>query len=862
MQLPPEVKMTPMLEQYVKWKDEYPDCLLFFRMGDFYEMFFDDAKIASAALDIALTSRSKENEYKIPMAGVPFHSVDSYLGRLIAAGFRVAICEQITEPDGKNLVEREVTRVVTPGTWLPENSDDGGKIAACLFDGKSAAVALLEPAEGSLRAGTFSNEGGAAVLSAFLPDEILLRRGQRELFEKFCPALAARGASVTECEKGYFAVEQGASWLCRRWGIASLSAMGLDDRDLAAGAAAAAVKYLEETQFSKADNISSLTPMLPKENLVLDQSTQANLELTDKGQATLFFVLNRCRTPMGRRLLKEWITAPLQDIDEISCRQDAVETLVNDGALRAKVGELLSHCRDMGKSLSRLTLKMGLPYDVQAIATTLDAAPEIISLAAAYPALARFVPQCDTSGLAALLKAAIADNVPRLVRDGGVIREGFNAELDEWRDKAAHSSEWLAKFEESERERTGIKNLKARVNKVFGYYIEIPKAAASRAPMDYVRRQTLVNAERFITEELKRFESEMFRAESEILAIEERIYAELVAEILSSSDAVQKVANFLSRLDVLFSLASVAAERGYCRPVLDMSKDFIIKNARHPVIEATLGKNPFTPNDFNFSAENGRRIALITGPNMAGKSTYLRTAALIAIMAHMGSFVPAERAKIGLIDRVFTRIGARDELARGQSTFMVEMVETANILRHATDRSLVILDEVGRGTSTYDGLSIAWSVVEFLQGQEHAQPRVLFATHYHELTQLAEILPGVVNLSMGVDESAGRIVFLHKIIEAPSDRSYGIEVARLAGVPPAVLRRSQELLSHFEEEAESRSESVKNSSQNQLTLFDVRQEAILEELSACDPNNMTPLAALELVMRLREESRRVLGFDK
>ncbi len=572
--------MTPMLEQYVKWKDAYPDCLLFFRMGDFYEMFFDDAEIASSVLDIALTSRSKENEYKIPMAGVPFHAVDSYLGRLVAAGYRVAICEQITEPDGRGLLEREVTRIVTPGTWLPENSDDGGKIAACLFDGKSAAVALLEPANGALRAGTFTNEGGAAILSAFMPDEILLRRGQRELFEKNCPGLSSRGVSVTECEKGCFAVEQGAAWLCRKWGIASLSAMGLDDRDLAAGAAAAAVKYLEETQFSKAGNISSLTPMLPKENLVLDQNTQANLELADKGQATLFWVLNRCRTPMGRRALKEWITSPLQDLDEISRRQDMIETLAGDGRLRAGLAELLSRCRDMGKSLSRLTLKMGLPCDVQSVGVTLNAVPDIVSLISGYPALARIVPQCGISELAALLRAAVADSVPRFVRDGGVIRAGFDAELDEWRDKAAHSSEWLARFEESERERTGIKNLKAGVNKVFGYYIEIPKSSASKAPMDYVRKQTLVGAERFITEELKRFERDMFRAEGEILAIEERIYARLVGEILGHSAEVQRTANFISALDVLLSLASVAAERGYTRPALDMSKDFIVKNAQ------------------------------------------------------------------------------------------------------------------------------------------------------------------------------------------------------------------------------------------------------------------------------------------
>ncbi len=824
--------MTPMQEQYVEWKEAYPDCLLFFRMGDFYEMFFDDAKTASSVLDITLTSRSKENEYRIPMAGVPFHAVDSYLGRLIAAGYRVAICEQITEPDGKGLVERKVTRIVTPGTWLPESSDEGGRIAACLFDGKKIAVALLETASGTLRAGTFALDGGSAALTSFMPDEILLRRGQRELFERHNPGLASRGISVTECEKGYFAVEQGAEWLCRKWRIASLSAMGLDDRDIAAGAAAAAVKYLEETQFSKADNISALTPMLPKENLVLDQSTQANLELADKGQATLFSVLNRCCTPMGRRALKEWITSPLQDVDEISRRQDIVETLASDVRLRSELSSLLSRCRDMGISLSRRTLRMGLPWDVQSVGITLNAAPEIAALVSRYPALARIAPDDLAAKLAALLQAAVSDSVPRFVRDGGVIRSGFDAELDEWRCKAKNSSEWLKRFEENERERTGIKNLKAGVNKVFGYYIEIPKSSVAKAPLGYVRKQTLVGAERFITEELTRFEQDIFRAEGEILTIEERIYSQLVEEILKQSAAVQRTANFISCLDALLSLAVVAAERGYTRPVVDMSKDFVVKNARHPVIEVTLGKNPFTPNDFSFSAENGRRIALITGPNMAGKSTYLRTAALIAIMAHMGSFVPAESAKIGLVDRVFTRIGARDELARGQSTFMVEMVETANILRHATDRSLVVLDEVGRGTSTYDGLSIAWSVVEFLQGQEHAQPRVLFATHYHELTQLADLLPGIVNLSMGVDESAGRIVFLHKIIEAPSDRSYGIEVARLAGVPAAVLRRSQELLEQFEEKADELNDNVKNSAQNQLTLFAVRQEAILEELAA------------------------------
>jgi len=858
LELPSGIKMTPMLEQYTYWKDKYPDCLLFFRMGDFYEMFFDDAETASSVLDITLTSRSKDSEARIPMAGVPFHSVDSYLGRLVAAGYRVAICEQMTEPDGRTLVERSVIRIVTPGTWMPENAEGDGKIAALSFAGKEISVALLESASGSLRAGTFQLEGGVSLLTAFSPNEIILRRGQRDEFIKNCPLIAER--SVVERDKGDFSPQQASAWLCRRWGIASLSAMGLDDRDEAAGAAAAALKYLEETQFSKASHITAVTPILPRENLILDQSTQTNLELIDKGETSLFWSLNKCRTSMGRRLLKEWITSPLQDIDAIERRQDVVGRLAEKRRLRSALFELLAECRDMGKALSRLTLKMGSPCDLLAIKETLKILPEIISLIKEDETLSSLVPDCDASELSALLFAAIGDSAPRMLRDGGVIKPGFSAELDKWRDVAANSSSRLAAFEEGERERSGIKNLKAGVNKVFGYYIEVPKGSLSRVPADYIRKQTLVGAERFITEELKKFEDEIFRAEGEIQSIEAKLYAELVERTLDASASVQRGANFIAELDSFASLAAVADERGYTRPKIDMSKDFVVKNARHPVVELTLGKNPFTPNDFNFSAENGRRIALITGPNMAGKSTYLRMAALIAIMAHIGSFIPAESAKIGLVDRVFTRIGARDELARGQSTFMVEMVETANILRHATDRSLIILDEVGRGTSTYDGLSIAWAVVEFLQGQEHAKPRVLFATHYHELTQMADLLPGIVNLSMGVEESERGIVFLHKIVEAPSDRSYGIEVARLAGIPSAVLRRSQELLAKFEEEGAQKNEEMKQSPHSQLTLFDVRQEAILEELAACDPDNMTPLSALELVSRLRGESRKVLGF--
>ncbi len=859
MNIPQGIKVTPMLEQYLHWKKEYPDCLLFFRMGDFYEMFFEDAQTAASILDIVLTSRSKDSDNAIPMAGVPFHAVDSYIGKLVAAGHRVAICEQITEPDGKTLVQRSVTRVITPGTWIPENSETDGRIASCSFDGKSVSIALLTSACGSLRAGTFSVEEAASLLSSFKPDEVIIKAGQKDSLISMSLNISYSG--IVERDKGEFSVQSASQWLCRKWNIATLNSMGFDDREPSVAAAYAALRYLEETQFSQAKHVGGLSRILPSEHLILDQNTQINLELTEPVNTSLYSVLNRCRTPMGKRLLKEWILSPLQDINEIQKRQDSIEILIKETKLSSSLKSLLSSCRDMAKSIGRMTLNMGSPSDLWTIKLTLEALPEIKRLVSSSEVLSLWDSDFSLGSITALLSSAVADNVPRLLRDGGVIKDGYDGELDRWRDKARNSSEWLVKFEEEERQRTGIRTLKAGVNKVFGYYIEIAKGSSDKAPSDYVRKQTLVNAERFITERLKNFEKEMFSSEDEILAIEERIYSYLIEETLSVSREIQRAAEFIAAIDVLISLAETAYEHSYVKPEMDMSRDFIIKGARHPVIEIALGHNPFTPNDFSFCAESGQRIAIITGPNMAGKSTYLRTAALIAVMAHMGSYVPAEIAKIGITDRVFTRIGARDELAKGQSTFMVEMVETANILRHATDKSLVVLDEVGRGTSTYDGLSIAWSVVEFLQGQESRQARVLFATHYHELTQLADMLPGIVNLSMAVEENQNGVTFLHKVVEAPSDRSYGIEVARLAGVPSAVLRRSKELLEQFEASASETKPQIKEDSQRQLTLFDISQEAILEELASSDPDSMTPMEALQLVYRLRKESRKALDFS-
>ena len=843
------------MKQYLSWKEKYPDCLLFFRMGDFYEMFFEDAKIASSVLDLVLTSRSKD-ENAVPMAGIPFHAVNSYLGRLISAGYRVAICEQTSEPNGKELVEREVTRIVTSGTWLPDDSDSEGRIAAVNSDGKNFSVALLAAGTGSLHAATFAQDTAVAALMSFNPDEILLRKGTTEQFLKYCGNMLK--CSFVEREKGEFDAGQGSRWLCKKWGLATLKAMEFDDRDPALGCAACALRYLEETQFSKAEHVSSVTPIRPTQNMIFDRSTQLNLELVEPAGTSLFSVLNRCKTPMGRRLLKDWILAPLQDIDEIKHRQSSIGLLVGDRKLSGELADALSECSDMARSVGRLTLKMASPLDLAAVRNTLRKLPEIRALVHETE-LADWVRVPDISDLSHLLNVALTDAPPRFLRDGGVIASGYNSELDHWRTLASDSADWLKQFEERERERTGIKTLKCGVNKVFGYYIEIPNGALDKAPAEYVRKQTLVSGERFITEELKNFERDMFRAGEEIARLEDKLYNALLLSVLAKSRELQIIGEYLSLLDVFQSLAKTAREGRYVCPEVDRSTDFIVKGGRHPVIETALGRLPFTPNDITFSSEKGQRIAIITGPNMAGKSTYLRMAALLAIMAHMGSWIPAEKARIGIIDRVFTRIGARDELARGQSTFMVEMVETANILRNATDKSLVILDEVGRGTSTYDGLSIAWSVIEYLHGQSERQARVLFATHYHELTKLAGMLSGIVNLSMAVEEKPDGIIFLHKIVPTPADRSYGIEVAKLAGVPASVLRRSRELLQQFEEEAANK-DAAEAVNQNQMTLFDIKQEAVLEEIANLKPDEMTPMQALQLLYKLKKASKEALNI--
>ena len=858
--------LTPMMRQYLELKEKYSDCLLFFRLGDFYEMFFDDAKTAARELELVLTGRDCGLEERAPMCGVPYHSVDVYINRLIEKGYKVAICEQMEDPAlAKGLVERDVIRIITPGTVIEERMLDEGRnnyIVSIHMDGGRIGFAYADVSTGGFFACELEGERALTQLTDELarlqPTQIIAGEG---LFLQ--PLLCKRLSSQYYLERYQdraFQTAAARERLLRHFHVASLQGFGCEGLPAAVSAAGALMQYLEETQKNALSHIHTLRMLNRSSYMNLDAATRRNLELTQPLQHggsrknTLLYLLDRTKTAMGSRLLRDWIDRPLQNAGAIVRRQEAVAALAADMPARRSLQEQLAGVYDIERLCSRIVYGSINGRDCIALRNSLRAIPavqQLLQALAADPLREDAAALDPMEDIAALLAAAIAEEPPAGVKDGGVIRDGYNSEVDQLRAIQHGSRQWLADFEAAERERTGIRNLRVGYNRVFGYYIEITKSNLSQAPYEYERKQTLANAERFITPELKQMEEKILGAGERLIALEYELFQAVREALLAVTDRLQHNAALIARLDVYQSFAEVAVSNRYCRPHIREDGVIRIVDGRHPVVERTL-REEFVPNDVQLdNAEN--RLLIITGPNMAGKSTYMRQVALITLMAHIGSFVPAREADIALVDRIFTRVGASDDLSAGQSTFMVEMSEVANILNNATAQSLLILDEIGRGTSTFDGLSIAWSVLEHIADPALCGAKTLFATHYHELTELEGKLPGVKNYRVTVKEMGEDILFLRRIVRGGADRSFGIQVARLAGLPEAVLARARQILADLESAdiARGRPEPPQESAV-QASLFDASaEETALRMLRELDIDQLTPLDALNRLYALR-----------
>ncbi len=902
---------TPLMRQYAAIKKEHPNALLFFRLGDFYELFFDDAVLAARELQITLTSRNKEKGVAIPMCGVPYHAAEGYISKLIRRGFKVAVCEQVEDPRlAKTLVRREVTRVVTPGTAADSslNAEENNFLAAVATVGDRVGFSALDLSTGEFRATEFGGELAARRIQEELeqlrPKEMLYGSSAPLLERSFAAAdgrvarphtvarpstgtapvvrVSGSGWAETPLDDWIFAPDHAIPLLENHFGVLSLEGFGLAGKRAAASAAGAILYYIRSTQRGTLDHVDRIGFYERQNCLVLDAVTVRNLELieplfagTDAG-VTLFRCLDATVTPMGKRLLRTWMLRPSLDRIKIEGRLDAVEAQLNDMVRREELRRALDGILDLERLLSRVTLETANPQDVLALAASLARIPKVRAVLDGFSAsrLSTLHEAIDELGdLRDKIDGTLVPEPPLTLGDGGVIAAGVDKDLDELRDLSRNSKQYLAQVETRERERTGIGSLKVKFNSIFGYYIEISKANLHLSPADYERKQTLVSAERFTTPELKEYESKILDAQEKIVEIERRLFAELRSAIAAEAKRIRQTALVLAEVDVLGCLAHIAALRNYCRPKFEQKfepnlddaektedfGDLEIVEGRHPVIELqelAAGSERFVPNDLFLDAST-HNIIVLTGPNMGGKSTYLRQAALIVIMAQMGSFVPARAVRLGIVDRVFTRIGASDNVARGRSTFMVEMTETAAILHTATARSLILLDEVGRGTSTYDGLAIAWAAVEYLHA--HVRAKTLFATHYFELTELAEQLSGVKNYHVSVKETGGGVVFLRRVEPGAADRSYGIEVAKLAGLPNEVVVRAREVLAEHESSERRLSEHLTPGSSEeperptQLTIFTPLSQPVLEKLREVDLNRLTPLEALNLLAELKKE---------
>lgn len=873
-------KLSPMMEQYVATKEKYKDCILFYRLGDFYEMFFDDAILASKELEITLTGKECGMEERAPMCGIPFHAADTYINQLVKKGYKVAIGEQVEDPKlAKGLVKREVIRIVTPGTNLSSESLEESKnnyLMCISYVGKNYGISVTDLSTGVFKTCQIQQaEKVVDEINKFQPSEVLYQAGveQVEEIHAVCERLQV---SHTEAPDYYFNLETDEETLKRQFHINSIEGLGLKDSPACVASCGALMQYLHETQMSSLSHINHIETYSVDSFMILDSATRRNLELTEtlrdkQKRGSLLWVLDKTKTAMGARKLREFVEQPLLYKDAIEKRLDAIEAINKELIVREELREYLNTIYDLERLLTRIALKTANPRDLLAFKTSIQYLPDIYNLLRELPCerINEIYEDYDSlEDLYDLLEQAIVEEPPVSIKEGGIFKQGYRDEIDELRLAKTECKTWLADLESKEREKTGIKGLKIKYNKVFDYYFEVTNSFKSLVPDYFIRKQTLVNAERFTTDELNTLSGKILGAEDKLYALEYDCYVELREKLAAALVRVQKMAGYIAELDALCSLAYVADKNNYVRPSLNTDGVIDIKGGRHPVVEKMLANDSFVENDtYLNNAES--RISIITGPNMAGKSTYMRQTALITLMAQIGSFVPAESANIGLCDRIFTRVGASDDLASGQSTFMIEMNEVANILRNATKDSLLILDEIGRGTSTFDGLSIAWAVVEYIADPNILGAKTLFATHYHELTELEGKLSSVNNFCIAVQEEGDDIVFLRKIIKGGADRSYGIQVARLAGVPEPVLKRAREICNELIDSdittkvkdidikpalsEQPKKKETRSSDYEQLSLFSSPVEmTIANELKTMDLNNMTPIKAMLYLQELQE----------
>lgn len=871
-------KLTPMMEQYFEIKNQYKDCILFYRLGDFYEMFYDDALTASKELEITLTGKNCGQEERAPMCGVPFHSCEPYINKLVEKGYRVAICEQVEDPKAaKGIVKRDVIRVVTPGTnTLLQSLDEtrNNYIMSVFCENELFGVAVCDLSTGEFRTTQIEHQDALLdEINKFQPSEIICNDGFCICGLDFEYIREKIGTIITPVASYYYETEHCEKMILEQYHLINLEGIGLTDYPFGVVASGGLLQYLHETQKTSLSHLMELIPYSTQNYMILDSATRRNLELCEtlrekSKKGSLLWVLDKTKTAMGARMLRKMVEQPLIHKQAIKERLDAVEMLKENVMAREELREYMNSIYDLERLTMKISYRTANPRDLISFKTSIQYLPYIKDILAQFSkgVLARMAEDLDPlSELHELLEQSIEEDPPIPIKEGGILKEGYNKEVDHLKKAKTEGKSWLAELEEREKEKTGIKNLRVRYNKVFGYYIEVTNSYKDLVPDYYIRRQTLANAERYTTEELLELARTILGAEEKLCALEYELYVDIREKLAAEIERIQRTAHVIAWLDAFASLALVAEQNGYVRPALNQRGVIDIRDGRHPVVEKMMRGELFVSNDTLLDHKKNR-VNIITGPNMAGKSTYMRQTALIVLMAQIGSFVPAKSANIGLVDRIFTRVGASDDLASGQSTFMVEMSEVANILRHATKDSLLILDEIGRGTSTYDGLSIAWAVVEYIAGSGLAGAKTLFATHYHELTELEGKLSGVNNYCIAVQEKGDNIIFLRKIIKGSADKSYGIQVAKLAGVPEAVIERAKEIAEELERSDIATGEAKKTEPEEepvQLSLFDtmgilpveVKESPVEQELKALDLGNMTPIQALNLLYELQQKCR-------